>query len=228
MPDLSAAVAAMSSGSLVVLVGDEARRQDSALVTSGAHATAAGIAFPVRHTSGFVSVAMSAERARQLNLPALGTLAGSSAQPCVSVDAAETISTGISAADRAHTIRLLASAAASPTDFCRPGHVVPVRAARAIDTRWTEADAAAELAERAGSMAAAFAAITSTDDPTAMASAREARAFANQHGLAAISLAEVAAAARSAHSVQQRRLVFTGAGSAGRWSPGSRVRGRRA
>ncbi len=205
MHDVNAAVAALVAGSPVVVLGDESRHQDSALVLGGWNARADVVAFVVRHTSGFVCVAISPARARTLELPALGSLAGSSAQPCVSVDAADDIGTGISAADRALTIRLLDAASSTPAVFSRPGHVVPVRASRR-EGRWNVADAAVELAERGGGHAAAYAALTSVQDPTSSADPREAADFARRFDLAAVSIADLA---------RSGRQILTGPCSAG-------------
>jgi 3,4-dihydroxy 2-butanone 4-phosphate synthase/GTP cyclohydrolase II len=113
----------------------------------------------------------------------------------VTVDATEGISTGISAADRARTIRLLADPATSSTDLSRPGHVVPARVRTGgVLRRPGSAEAAVDLAVCAGLRpAAALCRIVSVDDPRRMAGPRELRRFADQHGLALITVTDLVA-----------------------------------
>lgn len=147
---------------------------------AASRATAAVVSFAVRHTTGYLRVAIDPRRADQLELPSLD---GSGYGHAVSVDAANVASTGISAADRAHTITLLARPDATPADFTRPGHVVPVRAGST-----GLCAAAIELAVRDGLFpACALAELVSERRPTELADTDEAIAFARSHGLAVVS-----------------------------------------
>ena len=124
-----AAIARIAAGEPVVVVDDEDRENEGDLILAAATATPARIAFAVRHSSGLLCAPMSAERADALELP---LMVAQNADPLrtaytVSVDAAAGVTTGISAADRARTLTVLADPAAAPADLIRPGHVLPDR-----------------------------------------------------------------------------------------------------
>ncbi|MDF3309580.1 3,4-dihydroxy-2-butanone-4-phosphate synthase [Rhodococcus sp. T2V] len=125
------AVKALADGKPVVLVDRRMRRGE--LLVSAELATTAAIAFAVRHTSGFLRVILPAQRCRDLGLVAQcgadDEHAGTHTGQRVSVDAALGIGTGISATDRARTIRVLASPNSTPDSLTRPGHVVTQRVA---------------------------------------------------------------------------------------------------
>lgn len=119
------AIAAIAAGHAVVVVDDEDRENEGDLVFAASKATAELVGFMIRHTSGVVCVPMRGEELDRLNLPPMtyvnedrkGTAYS------VSVDARDGISTGISAADRARTIRTLVDSATEPWEITRPGHV---------------------------------------------------------------------------------------------------------
>ena len=114
----------------------------------------------------------------------------------VTVDSAEHVTTGISAADRARTIRMVADPASKPDDFHRPGHVVPLRARGAgLQDAVGRAEAACDLSRLAGlHPASALARIVSVADSTRMAAGEdELREFSSQHGLALVSVCALAA-----------------------------------
>ncbi|MGW7538204.1 3,4-dihydroxy-2-butanone-4-phosphate synthase [Amycolatopsis sp. NPDC054798] len=180
---IDAALAALSQGQPVVLASHE----DSALVLPAAEASATALAFVVRHSSGLVGVALPGERCDALDLPPMRPSFRHDGGPgwCVAVDAATGVTTGISAADRAETIRRLADCGTRPEDLHRPGHVLPY-ATRPQGTlgRFAIPETAAELCLLAGlPAAAAFAALVSPEDPRRMATPGEAAAFAAAHGL---------------------------------------------
>ncbi|PWD42321.1 hypothetical protein ACN93_14350 [Gordonia paraffinivorans] len=129
------AVRALASGSPVVVVDDrDPSRVYGNLVLAAGCANSANSAFMVRHTSGFLCVALPGAECDRLDLPVMQGVDefGSPEVPaCVTVDAVEGVTTGISASDRARTASMLADAASRPEDFTRPGHVVPVRVADA-------------------------------------------------------------------------------------------------
>ena len=123
------AITEIKSGKPVVVVDDEDRENEGDLIFAAELATPELIAFMVRYTSGYVCVPLTESDADRLDLPPMyhtnqdrrGTAYA------VTVDAREGITTGISAADRARTIRRLADPSAGAADFTRPGHVVPLR-----------------------------------------------------------------------------------------------------
>ncbi|WP_162834407.1 3,4-dihydroxy-2-butanone-4-phosphate synthase, partial [Amycolatopsis circi] len=127
-----AALEALGRGGIVVVVDDEDRENEGDLVMAAEFADPASIAFFVRHTSGFLCVAMPEEQADRLGLPPMiPPSANSDAHRtafAVACDAADGVSTGISATDRARTARILAAPGTRPEDLARPGHVLPLRA----------------------------------------------------------------------------------------------------
>ncbi len=151
--EVSAAVAAIARGELVLVADDESRENEGDLILAAEAATSAKIAFMVQHTSGILCVGARAGRLDALRLPLMVPENTESHQTAftVSVDYRHGTSTGISAADRALTIRALADESASPSDFARPGHVFPLRArTRGVLERPGHTEAACDLAELAG------------------------------------------------------------------------------
>ena len=189
------AVAAIRAGKAVVVVDSEDRENEGDLIFAAQDATPELVAFTVRHTSGYICVSMSDERATALELPPMVAnnqdLHGTAY--AVTVDAA-TGTTGISARSRATTIAMLADGSATPASFTRPGHVVPLRAkAGGVLERPGHTEAAVDLARLAGKTpVGALCEIVSEDDPTDMARFGELRRFANTHNLPMISIEQLA------------------------------------
>ena len=189
------AIAAIARGEAVVVVDDEDRENEGDLIFAAEDATPELVAFMVRHTSGYICVSMSDERATALELPPMVAnnqdLHGTAY--AVTVDAA-TGTTGISARSRATTIALLADDSATAASFTRPGHVVPLRAkAGSVLERPGHTEAAVDLARLAGKTpVGALCEIVSEDDPTDMARVGELRRFAGIHGLPMISIEQLA------------------------------------
>ncbi|MFT4135021.1 GTP cyclohydrolase II [Microbacterium sp.] len=150
---LSDALDALRAGRPVIVADDEHRENEGDVVLSAELATPEWIAWTVRHSSGFICAPMPAEWADRLDLPpmvAVNEDARSTAYT-VSVDAADRISTGISAADRAHTLNVLADPAATAASVIRPGHVLPLRAVDGgVRERGGHTEAAVELMRLAG------------------------------------------------------------------------------
>jgi 3,4-dihydroxy 2-butanone 4-phosphate synthase / GTP cyclohydrolase II len=179
-------IAELAAGRPVVVIASGGL--DGHLVFAADVADVTVMAFAVRHTSGFLCVALPASRCDQLKLPPMWpTNAGRSVMAyTVAVDAKHGISTGISAADRAHTVRLLADPRVTAADFNRPGHVMVA----ATQGTGSFADVMVELVVAAGSSpAAVFGAIVSPVDPTRMANGSELGEFARSHGLLVSSVA---------------------------------------
>src|SRR5262249_53988173 len=152
-------------------------------------ATAALLAFMIRHTSGYVRVALPGSECERLNLP---PMCHRSTGLCVSVDVRGT-GTGISASDRARTVAALASAGSEASDFLRPGRVAPLEAGREGGrARPGPAEAAVDLASLAGRRrAAALCEIVSRRNPALMAHGVELTEFAVEHGLPIVSIGEL-------------------------------------
>ena len=117
------AIAAIARGEAVVVVDDEDRENEGDLIFAGTRATPELTAFMIRHTSGYICVSLPGEDLDRLGLPPMTAVNEDRKQTAyaVSVDARDVESTGISAADRAHTIKVLSDSATEPYDLTRPG-----------------------------------------------------------------------------------------------------------
>lgn len=130
LADIPAALEALRNGKPVIVVDDESRENEGDVVLAAQFVSQEWMAWTVRHTSGYVCAPMTNEIADRLELPVM-VAANQDARGTnytVSVDAADRLSTGISAADRAHTLRVLADLESTPASLIRPGHILPLRA----------------------------------------------------------------------------------------------------
>jgi 3,4-dihydroxy 2-butanone 4-phosphate synthase/GTP cyclohydrolase II len=209
LDDVELAIAQIQAGRPIVVIDGEGREKDGDLVFAAELVTPELVAFMVRHTSGFICVCITDADAHRLDLAPLPRANEDKRGRAyaVSVDARENVSTGISATDRAHTIRLLADPRTRSSDLSRPGHVVLLRAERGgVLSRPGRAEVAMDLAERAGLQpAGVLCEIVSQRDPTQMAQGRELREFCDEHGLAMISIASLVTYRRARESVISRR-----------------------
>lgn len=147
------AIEAIAAGQPVIVADDEDRENEGDLILSAQLATTEAIAFMVEHSSGLLCAPMSDEIADRLELPMMVAHNQDVRQTAytVTVDAAQGVTTGISAADRAHTVNLLAAADTVPSDLNRPGHILPLRAvAGGVRQRPGHTEAAVELMALAG------------------------------------------------------------------------------
>ena len=208
--DVERAIADIAAGRPVIVVDDEDRENEGDLIFAAEKATPELVAFMVRYTSGYICVPLPEEEADRLDLPpmfhtnqdARGTAYA------VTVDAREGVSTGISAADRARTIRLLASAETKPTDLSRPGHVVPLRARPGgVLRRPGHTEASIDLAVLAGLRPAGVLCEMVNDDGT-MQRRPDLEKFAVEHDLALITIADLVAYRRR-RETQVERVVET-------------------
>ena len=188
------AIAAIAAGEFVVVVDDEDRENEGDLIIAADAITPEAMAFLVRHSSGVVCCAITGERADELHLPqmvetnhdAMGTAF------TVTVDATDGTTTGISAADRARTCRVLADPAADGHDLSRPGHVFPLRARDGgVVDRPGHTEAAVDLARLAGRAPAGIL-CEIVDDDGSMARLPRLHRFARDHDLKLVSIADLA------------------------------------
>jgi len=188
-----------------VLVVDAADREDEGdLVLAAALATPEQLAFVIRHTSGVVCAPMTGADLDRLALPPMTAVNEDrkGTAYAVTVDAREGVTTGISAADRARTLRALADPATTAGDLTRPGHVLPLRAAPGgVLQRPGHTEAAVDLARLAGLPPVGVIAEVVEDDGS-MARLPALRAFAARHDLALVSIADLVA-----HRRRTERLV---------------------
>jgi 3,4-dihydroxy 2-butanone 4-phosphate synthase/GTP cyclohydrolase II len=190
------ATQALRGGRPIVVVDNVLGDDEGMLVAAAEGITTQLVAFLVRHTSGFLCVALPETECDRLDLPlmcASGAADGLRDAFCVTVDAASGIGTGISACDRARTIGALASATASPADFSRPGHVVPTRAREGgVLARPGRAEAACDLARLAGRQPiSVFAQLVSVNSPVDVACDADAHTFSSRHGLAIVRVSDL-------------------------------------
>ncbi|MCF4120769.1 GTP cyclohydrolase II [Antribacter sp. KLBMP9083] len=179
-----------------VLVADDAGREDEVdVILAASAATAEWVAWTVRHTSGYLCAPLPAARADALGLP---LMVARSEDPrgtayTVSVDAAVGVTTGISASDRARTLRVLADPASGPEDLIRPGHVLPLRAVPGgVLERPGHTEAAVDLVRLAG-LGEVGAIAELVHDDGEMVRLPAARALAAREGLVVLTVAELVA-----------------------------------
>jgi 3,4-dihydroxy 2-butanone 4-phosphate synthase/GTP cyclohydrolase II len=210
MDTVEQAIADIAAGRAIVVVDDASRENEGDIVFAASKATPQLLAFTIRYARGLICVPMRGEDLDRLQVPPMtsdnqehmGTAF------TISVDARDGITTGISAADRARTIRTLVDSATEPYEIVRPGHVFPLRYAEGgVLRRAGHTEAAVDLARLAGLTAAGVVAEIFNDDGT-MARRPQLRAFADKHGLTLISIAQLIEYRR--HSERTvRRVVQT-------------------
>ncbi|WP_406021540.1 bifunctional 3,4-dihydroxy-2-butanone-4-phosphate synthase/GTP cyclohydrolase II [Nocardioides sp. NBC_00850] len=203
------AIADLAAGKPVVVVDDEDRENEGDLIFSAELATPEVMAFAIRWSSGVICVALPGERLDALDLPPMTRVNEDRKQTAyaVSVDAREGVSTGISAADRALTTRLLAGPSSVAGDLTRPGHVFPLRARDGgVLVRVGHTEAAVDLTRLAG-LEPAGALVELVNDDGTMQRAPQLREFADEHGLAMISIADLVTYRRRTEVLVERRAV---------------------
>ena len=199
------AIKAFARGELILVADDENRENEGDLIMSAEHATTAQVAFMVRHTSGVLCVALPGERLDALDLPLMVPTESDSMGTAftITVDAVG-VGTGISAADRAMTVRVLASPETAPAELHRPGHIFPLRARPGgVLKRAGHTEAGVDLAKLAGVQPAALLAEVVNDDGS-MARLPQLTRFAQEHGLLMISIADLIEYRRHQEKLVQR------------------------
>jgi len=185
----------LRDGGMVIVVDDEDRENEGDLIMAAESATEEKLAFLIRHTGGVVCLPLNNAIADQLELPPMVELNTSKFKTpfTVSIDAAKGITTGISAHDRAMTIRAAVSSVASPNDFVRPGHVFPLRAENGgVLIRAGHTEAAIDLCRLSGLREGAVLSELMNDDGTMMR-LNALKKFSEEHGVPLISIADLIA-----------------------------------
>jgi 3,4-dihydroxy 2-butanone 4-phosphate synthase/GTP cyclohydrolase II len=204
------AVAEVAAGRAVVVVDDENRENEGDLIAAASRMTPQLMGFLIRHTSGVVCVPVTGDVLDRLAIPLMTPHNRERLRTAytISVDARDGITTGISAADRSRTVRTLVDSATEPYELVQPGHVFPLRYREGgVLARPGHTEAAVDLARLAGLTPAGAIAEIVHDDGTLMR-APSLRAFADEHGLAMISIADLIAF-RRLHELQVRRVATT-------------------
>jgi 3,4-dihydroxy 2-butanone 4-phosphate synthase / GTP cyclohydrolase II len=192
---VEAAISAILHGEIVVVVDDASRENEGDLILAAEHATPEKIAFMIRHTSGVLCATVPHERARDLGLPLMVADNTESMRTAftVSVDVTVGTTTGISASDRSRTLRALADPLRRAGDFARPGHIFPLRVREGgVLRREGHTEAASDLARLAGLSPVGVLAELVNDDGS-MKDPEQVAAFAREHQLIRISIADLIA-----------------------------------
>src|SRR3569623_3006730 len=190
LDDVEEAIADIAAGKAVVVVDDEDRENEGDIIFAAAKATPELMAFTIRHSSGVICVPMPADMLDRLEIPLMTphNRDRMRTQFTISVDARDDVTTGISAADRAHTARVLADSATEPWEITRPGHVFPLRYSEGgVLTRRGHTEAAVALARMAG-LTPVGVLVEIVNDDGSMQRAPQLREFADDHDLAMISI----------------------------------------
>ena len=178
-------VAEMKAGRIVILVDEEDRENEGDLVLASDHVTPEAINFMARFGRGLICLTLTRERCEYLKLPPMAARNGTvySTAFTVSIEAAEGVTTGISAADRAKTVQVAVDKNSLPTDLVQPGHIFPLQAVDGgVLMRAGHTEAGCDLAAMAGCSASSVICEIMKDDGT-MARLPDLQIFAAEHGL---------------------------------------------
>ncbi len=201
------AIEAIGRGGMVVVVDDENRENEGDLILAAEFATPENIAFFLAFTSGLICVPLLPERLDELELPLMVSHNTESQRTAftVTVDFRPGTTTGISAADRAATIKALIDPATKPVDLARPGHILPLRyRAGGVLKRAGHTEAAVDLARLAGVAPAGVLCEIVSEDKQSMARLPELERFAAAHGLPIITIADLVRWRRRQEKLVQR------------------------
>ncbi|MCZ7930736.1 3,4-dihydroxy-2-butanone-4-phosphate synthase [Agrobacterium leguminum] len=189
------AIEAISRGEMVIVVDDEDRENEGDIIAASDSITPQQIAFMMNHARGLICVAMPGERLDALDIPLMVSRNTESLKTAftVSVDYIPGTTTGISAADRAKTVRALVSEESRPEDFARPGHIFPLRAnPQGVLGRTGHTEAAVDLCRLAGKFPCGTICEVANDDGT-MARLPQLEVFAERHGLLVVTIKDLVA-----------------------------------
>jgi 3,4-dihydroxy 2-butanone 4-phosphate synthase/GTP cyclohydrolase II len=187
------AIEAVRAGRMIIVVDDEDRENEGDLTMAASTVTPDAVNFMARHGRGLICLALMPDRLNALEIPleASNNAARRDTAFCVSIDAQFGTSTGISAADRALTVKVAIAPDTKPQDLARPGHVFPLRARPGgVMVRAGHTEAAVDLARIAGLESAGVICEIMNDDGT-MARVPELTRFAKKHGLLMVTIADL-------------------------------------
>lgn len=187
------AIRTLQEGGMIIVVDDEDRENEGDLIIAAEHMTEEKMAFIIRYTGGVACLSLSKEIADRLDLPPMVkcNTARLKTQFTVSIDANEGITTGISAGDRAVTIKKVVDPASSPDDFVRPGHIFPLRSSDGgVLVRAGHTEAGVDLCKVAGLSPAAVLSELMNDDGTMMRM-MELEKFSKEFNIPIISIASL-------------------------------------
>ncbi len=185
LDDVEDAVVDIAAGRPVIVVDDEDRENEGDIIFAASKSTPELMAFTIRHSSGVICAPMPGDMLERLEIPLMTPHNRDKMRTAytISVDARDGVSTGISAADRSHTVRTLADSATEPWELTRPGHVFPLRYREGgVLVRRGHTEAAVDLTRMAGLTPVGVLVEVVNDDGT-MKRGPELRDFADEHGL---------------------------------------------
>jgi len=189
------AVADLKAGKMIILVDDEDRENEGDLVIAAEKVTPETINFMITHARGLTCLSMASEDIDRLDLPMMVTQNSSKYETAftVSIEAANGVSTGISAADRAHTIQVAVDPTSKPADLVRPGHIFPLRAKEGgVLVRAGQTEGSVDLARMAGLRPAAVICEIIKDDGS-MARLPALIEFGQQHDIKIVAINDLIA-----------------------------------
>ncbi|KAA1399290.1 bifunctional 3,4-dihydroxy-2-butanone-4-phosphate synthase/GTP cyclohydrolase II [Aeromicrobium ginsengisoli] len=210
LDSIERAIEDFRQGKAIVVVDDEDRENEGDIIFSASKATPELMAFLVRYSSGLVCAPITGEILDRLAIPLMTPHNREKMRTAytISIDARDGITTGISAADRARTCRVLADSATEPFELNQPGHIIPLRAKPGgVLERAGHTEAAVDFARLAGLTPAGVIGEVLNDDGTLMR-APELREFADEHGIALVSIEDLQVY-RRLHESQVERLATT-------------------
>ncbi|WP_456698775.1 bifunctional 3,4-dihydroxy-2-butanone-4-phosphate synthase/GTP cyclohydrolase II [Aeromicrobium sp. P5_D10] len=210
LDSIERAIADFRDGKAIVVVDDEGRENEGDIIFAASKATPELMAFLVRYSSGLICAPITGEILDRLAIPLMTPHNREKMRTAytISIDARDGITTGISAADRARTCRVLADSATEPFELNQPGHIIPLRAKPGgVLERDGHTEAAVDFARLAGLTPAGVIGEVLNDDGTLMR-APELRKFADEHGIALVSIEDLQVY-RRLHESQVDRLATT-------------------
>lgn len=210
LDSIERAIADIAEGKAIVVVDDENRENEGDIIFAASKSTPELMAFLVRYSSGLVCAPITGRILDRLAIPLMTPHNREMMRTAytVSIDARDGVSTGISAADRSRTCRVLADSATEPFELVQPGHIVPLRAKPGgVLERAGHTEAAVDFARLAGLTPAGVIGEVMNDDGTLMR-APQLRSFADEHGLALVSIEDLQVYLRL-HESQVQRLATT-------------------
>lgn len=200
------AIATLARGGMIVVVDDEDRENEGDVIIASEAVTPEAIAFMMKHARGLVCVAMEGERLDALDIPLMVPRNTEYLKTAftVSVDYIHGTSTGISAADRAATVKALLDKTSVPDDFARPGHIFPLRAhPKGVLGRSGHTEAAVDLARLAGFTPSGVICEVANDDGT-MARLPQLEVFCKEHDLPLITIEDLTRYVREKQELQSQ------------------------
>ena len=219
LDEVERAISDIAAGRPVVVVDDADRENEGDIIVAASKMTPALMAFMIRHTSGVICVPLPGDVLDRLQLPLMTPHNAERMRTAftISVDARDRVTTGISAEDRSRTVRALVDSATESHEIVRPGHIFPLRYAEGgVLRRPGHTEAAVDLARLAGLTPAGALAEVVNDDGT-MARLPQLRAFADEHGLALISIAQLIEHRRRSELMIHRRVETRLPNAHGTW-----------